>query len=80
MEFDFAEFCAGLSGLTEKEACDEIQKKRQRLANQQNFGTLSETEKILAQDWDDQLKKLYRKTNARSQEMFRLNEVIKRDF
>ena len=79
MEFDFQEFCLGLRGLTEEEASNEIQKKRQRLDNNRNSGTLSETEKVLVEDWDDQLKRLYRKTDRESKEMFKLDEVIKRD-
>ena len=79
MEFDFQEFCLGLRGLTEEEAGNEVRKKRQRLANERSVGNLSEIEKTLHEDWDDQLKKLYNKINDGSKEMFKLDEVIKRD-
>ena len=79
MEFDFKDFCFGLKGLTEAEASQEIEKKRQRIANARSSRTHSKIEDILAQEWDDQLKKLYRKIHAGSSEIFRLYEVLKRD-
>ena len=79
MEFDFQEFCLGLRGLTEQEASEEIFRKRQRLAHERNFGELTVTEKLLNQEWEDQLLRIYQRTNYKSKEMFKLEEMLKRD-
>ena len=77
MEFDFREFCLGLSGLTEEEVSNEILKKIKELATKRNSLNLSEYEELLAQDWDEQLRALYRKTNLLSKKPFNLDKVFK---
>jgi hypothetical protein len=77
MEFDFREFCLGLSGLTEEEVSNEILKKLKEIATERNSRNLSEGEELLIQDWDEQLRALYRKTNLLSKKPFNLDKVFK---
>ena len=56
MEFDFREFCLGLTGLTEEEVSNKILKKLKEIATERNSLNLSEHEELLAQDWDEQLR------------------------
>jgi hypothetical protein len=78
MEFDFREFCLGLKGLTEEEVSNIILKEIGKLANERNSLNLSESEELLSQDWDTQLRSLYRKTNLHSKKPFKLDVVLKR--
>ena len=79
MEFDFREFCFGLKGLTEEEVSNEIMKKIRELAQGRNSRNISESEELLSQEWDSQLRALYRKTNLLSKKPFKLDTVLKRN-
>lgn len=78
MEFDFQEFCLGLNGLTEEEVSKEIMKQLKNLAGERNSGNFSEGEELLSQEWDTQLRALYRKTNLLSNKPFNLEAVLRR--
>ena len=77
MEFDFREFCLGLTGLTEEEVSNIILKKIKEIAQERNSRNLSESEELLSLEWDEQLRALYRKTNLLSKKPFSLDKVFK---
>ena len=78
MEFDFQQFCAGLVGQTEESASSEILRAISKLADERSRGKFSKSEELLCQEWDEQLRSLYRKTDLLSKRPFRIESVVRR--